>query len=359
MRRGDDREMEILVLGGTVYLSKAIATMAVKRGHSVTVAARGASGEPPEGARFVRIDRSSDDGVEPLRGMAFDAVIDVARIAPHVGRVLDVLGGAVGHWTFVSSISVYADHSSTNDDVLEPVAPDESDAAVELYGRQKVACEILVRERMGDKAFIPRPGLVVGPGDENDRFGYWPLRIAEGGEVLAPGRPERPVQWIDVADLATWILDAAERGTSGTCDAIGEPIPMEEFLLEIADALIAHGVTSAHPRFTWLPQDFLTEHGVKPWAGPDSLGLWVPEPDYGGMLRRPAGPAAEAGLRTSPLQATVARWWEASAGAPDLVAGMSREREGAVLGAWRDAERTFTPPAAPADADDQESGAAD
>ncbi|WP_035735988.1 NAD-dependent epimerase/dehydratase family protein [Glycomyces arizonensis] len=336
-------QQRVLVLGGTVYLSKEIAAQAVARGHDVTVAARGESGEPPEGVEFVRIDRGDDEGVEPLRGRSFDAVVDVARIPAQVRRVLDVLGDSAGHWTFVSSISVYADHSRTDSEVLEPTDADNEDPDIELYGRNKVACEDLVRERLGGKAFIPRPGLIVGAGDNVDRLGYWPLRIAEGGEVLAPGRPERLVQWIDVEDLASWILDAAERGTSGTYNAIGEPIGMGSFLDGIADALIGIGAAE-RPDFTWVPQEFLLEHGVMPWAGPESLGFWLPEPDYDGMIAHDPGPAVGAGLAPSPLGTTVERWWRANAAAPRLQAGLSREKEGAVLGAWHDRERGFDVP---------------
>ncbi|GAB3646665.1 Rossmann-fold NAD(P)-binding domain-containing protein [Glycomyces tarimensis] len=345
-------QRSLLVLGGTVYLSKAIARQAVGRGHDVTVAARGESGEPPKEVEFVRVDRSSAEGLEPLRGRSFDAVIDVGRAPGQVKRVLDVLGDGVGHWTFVSSISVYADQSRTEGELLEPTDADSDDAAVELYGRNKVACEHLVRERMGDKAFIPRPGLIVGAHDVADRLGYWLLRIAEGGEVLAPGRPERLVQWIDVEDFAAWILDAAEGGMSGTFDAIGEPMPMEALLNGVVDALARQGVVTERPTFTWVPQDFLMELGVAPWAGPESLGLWLPEPDYDGMLARDAGPAFEAGLRPSPLSTTVQRWWRANAASPGLVAGLSRAKEGAVLGAWHDRERRFEVPKAPPERND-------
>lgn len=341
-----DQRQRLLVLGGTVYLSRTIAGQAVERGWDVTVAARGESGEPPEGAAFVRIDRGTPEGVEPLRGRRFDAVVDVSRIPAQVGPVLDVLADSVSHWTFVSSVSVYADHSRSDAEVLEPTEPDSTDSAIELYGRNKVACENLVRERLGDRALIARPGLVIGAGDQVDRIGYWPLRFAEGGEVLAPGRPERPVQWIDVEDLASWTLDAAERGTSGTYDAVGEPVGMASFLDGVADALLGLGVIDERPELTWVPQDFLLEHGVSPWAGPDSLGLWLPEPDYDGMVSRDAGPAAGVGLVTSSPSATVERWWRANAEAPTLNAGLSREKEGAVLGAWHDTERGFAVPSA-------------
>lgn len=339
-----DAKKRVLVLGGTVYLSKEVARQALARGHDVTVACRGASGEPPEGANFIRIDRSSAEGVEPLRGLAFDAVIDVARLPAQVGRALDVLADGVGHWTFVSSISVYADHSRTDSPLHEPSEPDSEDPDMERYGANKVACENLVRDRLGDQAFIPRPGLIVGPGDDLDRIGYWLLRIAEGGEVLAPGRPERLVQWIGVEDFASWILDAAEQQLGGTINAIADPVPMRDFLDGVAEAITDLGLAKRPTELTWVDQEFLTEHGVNPWAGPDSLGLWLPEPEYVAMTSQDAGRAAEAGLPSSPLATVVRRWWEANSEAPQLAAGISREKEGAVLGAWHDRSRTFTVP---------------
>jgi 2'-hydroxyisoflavone reductase len=324
----------VLVLGGTVYLSRTIARMAVERGHRVTVAARGTSGEPPEGAEFVPVDRGSPEGAGALRGREFDAVFDVARLPAHVGPVLDALAEGAGHWSFVSTISVYARNDVATPDLLEPTAPDSADPDVALYGASKVACERLVRERLGDRALITRPGLIVGPGDPVDRLGYWPLRFSEGGEVLAPGGKDRPVQWIDVEDYAAWLLDAADAELTGTLDAIGGPVGMGAFLDGIADALLEEGVIGERPRLTWVPQEFLLEHGVTPWAGHESLGFWVPSPDYDGMSGRPEGPAVAAGLRPSPLEATVRRWWRANAADPSLRAGMSRVKEGEVLAAW-------------------------
>ncbi|HEX2143395.1 MAG TPA: NAD-dependent epimerase/dehydratase family protein [Glycomyces sp.] len=334
----------VLVLGGTVYLSETIAKRAAARGHTVTVAARGSSGAPPADVEFLRIDRATGDGLDALHGREFDAVFDVARLPAHVGPVLDLLAGNVGHWSFISTISVYKHFDKVSSELHEPTAADSADPAIEAYGASKVACERLVRERLGDKALITRPGLIVGPGDRNDRLGYWPLRFAEGGEILAPGDPDRPVQWIDVDDYANWLLEAADADLTGTFDAIGEPLGFGAFLDKVADALLDEGIITERPSLTWVPQEFLTEHGVNPWAGPDSLGMWVPTPDYDGFQARPAGPAIEAGLRPSPVASTLKRWWSANAAAPQLKAGMSREKEGAVLGAWHDQAREFAVP---------------
>jgi nucleoside-diphosphate-sugar epimerase len=338
-------QKRLLVLGGTVYLSQTIARLAAERGHHVTVASRGTTGAPPQGVDFVKLDRATGEGLEALDGKEFDAVFDVTRIPAHIGPVLDLLADRTGHWSLVSTISVYEKHDVVSDELLEPTAADSTDRAIEAYGASKVACENLVRERLGDKALITRPGLIVGPGDPNDRLGYWPLRFAEGGEILAPGDPERRVQWIDVEDYASWLLDAADNKITGTMDAVGEPLGFGAFLDEIADALVEDGVIAERPNLTWVPQEFLAEHGVNPWAGLDSLGMWVPTPDYDAMMGRPTGPVREAGFRASPVADTVRRW-RAQAGAPRLRAGLSREKEGAVLGAWHDREREFAVPVA-------------
>lgn len=328
--------MRILVLGGTVYLSRTIAEQARDRGHDVTAAARGASGKPPGGVRFVPVDRDQTAGLADLAGESFDAVVDVARLPGHVGYALDALAARAEHWTFVSTCSVYADNSTPGqtaaDAPLLAAAPADSlDGDPEQYGPNKVACENLVRDRVGD-AFIVRAGLVVGPDDPTDRFGYWPQRIAAGGEVLAPGDPAEQVQYIDVADLAAWILDAAENGTAGTYDGVCSPMPRGSFLTEIAAAVGQPDVT-----FSWVPQDFLTEHGVRPWAGPDSLSLWLPLPEYAGFLTRDPAASVAAGMRNRPLGDTVRAWqtWFAARAEPvPLKAGISRAKETAVLAAW-------------------------
>jgi 2'-hydroxyisoflavone reductase len=329
--------MRVLVLGGTVYLSRAIAEAARDRGHDVTAAARAVRGRVPDGVRFVQIDRDQPDGLAPLGDELgdelCDAVIDVARLPGHVRPALDALAERAGHWTFVSTCSVYADQATPGQRaataaLLDPAPPDSLDADVERYGANKVACENLVRDRLPGRSFIVRAGLIVGPHDPNDRFGYWPLRIAAGGEVLAPGRPDDLVQYIDVRDLTEWVLDAAEAGTTGTHDGICPPITRSEFLTEIAKAL------GADVDFTWVPQEFLHEHGVTWWAGAESLGLWLPLPEYGGILTRDPASALAAGLRLRPLSDTTLHWYAHRSERPDLLANLSHEKEAVVLAAW-------------------------
>lgn len=327
--------MKILVLGGTVYLSRAVAAGARDRGHHVTIASRGVSGRPPEGVRFVRVDRDRPDGLEPLGDEIYDAVVDVARVPGQVGPALAALAARSGHWTFVSTCSVYADHATPGQTaetapLLDPTPVESLDPDVGLYGPSKVACEHLVLDQ-APAPFIVRPGLVVGPDDPNDRFGYWPLRIADGGEVLAPGTPEDMVQYVDVRDLADWILDAAETRATGVYDGICPPITRSRFLDEIADGI------GVRPELTWVDQDFLTDHGVRPWAGPDSLGLWLPLPEYRGFLSHDPAASVTAGLRIRPLADTARDWltWYASQPEPPaLLADLPRPKEAEILAAW-------------------------
>lgn len=326
--------MKILVLGGTRYLSHATAALAVSRGHDVTVAARGESGEPPAGTEFVRVDRATPEGVDALRGRDFDAVIDVARVPLHLATVLDALG-EIGHYGFVSTVSVYSEHTAlggtpATTPVFEPTAPDSGDLSMELYGQSKVACENLLRERFGESALIVRAGLIVGPADPGDRFGYWPWRIAQGGEVLAPGKPADTVQWIDVLDLAAWLVRGAEERIGGTYDGLCPPVPRGEFLTGIAAAL------GADVTFTWVPDAFLEKQEVGQWAGPESLTLWVADPDYAGHMARDTTASVAAGMDIRPLADTARRWSEWNDGTPAAKGGLSREREAAVLAAWRD-----------------------
>jgi 2'-hydroxyisoflavone reductase len=328
--------MRVLVLGGTVFLSHAVAEEARDRGHEVTAAARGQSGTVPDGVRLVHLDRDRPDGLAPLTegGSGYDAVVDVTRQPGQARRALALLAERARHWTFVSSGSVYADNSTPNQRVagsplVEP-HPDD-DSSMESYGPRKVACEEAVRAAAGDRAMICRAGLIVGPGDVNDRFGYWPLRLARGGEVLAPGSPGDPVQVIDVRDLAAWIVRAAEDGVAGTFDGVGPVMTRADFL-----ARIAAGV-GVEPRLTWVDQAFVVGQGVEPWMGPRSLPLWLPLPEYAGFMTRDDSPSVAAGLVTRDLADTARDTlaWERSVdGSHKLIAGLTAEEEAELLRAW-------------------------
>jgi nucleoside-diphosphate-sugar epimerase len=282
--------MKLLVLGGTRFLSREVAVQAVARGWDVTCACRGESGPVPDGATHLPWDRADDVPTEVAQGR-WDAVVDVTRLPSQARRAVEATAGA--HWVFVSTISVYADNASpAMEPLLDPIT-DDVDLSVdpEAYGGMKVACEQVVQSGAASSVVV-RPGLIVGPGDPTGRFSYWPQRLARGGEVLAPGRPDDVVQVIDVRDLAAWLLVLAEARTTGVYDAVGEPMPFAALLADVAE-----GVGNADPQLTWVAADFLEQQGVQPWAGDGSLPLWLPRPEYDGMLAHDPAPAVAAGLR--------------------------------------------------------------
>ncbi len=322
--------MRILVLGGTLFLSHAVAADAVARGHDVTCAARGESGAAPDGARLVHLDRAAPDW-SALDG-SWDAVVDVARTPSWVRAALEALAGRIPHWTFVSSISVYADMATPGGcpdklPLLEPILEDVEQDTAEKYGASKVGCEQLVLER-AQQAFLVRPGLIVGPGDPTGRFSYWPERLAAGGEALAPEHPDLPTQAIDVRDLAAWIITGVEQGLTGAYDATSRVRSLGDVLGEVV-AGVGGGA-----ELSWVPADFLAEHDVRPWAGPRSLPLWLPE-DRRGLLTHDVAAAFAAGLTTRPVAETAQdtlAWLRAH---PDATrTGLSADEERAVLEAW-------------------------
>src|SRR5690606_20997304 len=256
--------MRLLVLGGPVFLGRAVARQALAAGHDVTCLARGASGATVPGARFVTADRDRPDAYRVLGAERFDAVIDVTSYPGQARGAVAALADRIDHWVYVSSISVYSDrvtpgqHADTAP-VLAPASPEQERAPrgdPANYGPCKVACEQAVRGGVGtDRSFICRAGLIVGPEDPSGRFTYWVARLARGGRVLAPGAPDEPVQVVDVRDLADWLLVAASERLSGTYDATSAPVTRAALLAEVAAGV------GAQPEFTWVDQDFLAEHG--------------------------------------------------------------------------------------------------
>jgi len=322
--------MRLLILGGTRFLGRAIAAHALALGHEVTCAARGLAGKVPERARLIRVDRDQPDGLAPLTGERFDAVVDVSRHPGQVRRAVAALKARAAHWTFVSTVSVYADNLTPGQradtaPLREPTGPEIEHSTEEIYGAAKVACE----QAVGADAFICRAGLIAGPEDPTGRFTYWPSRLARGGEVLVGGTSDDATQLIDVRDLAHWIVHAAQTGLIGTFDGIGPSITRGEFL-----AACVEGV-DAHCTFTWADRAFLEEQNVKRWAGPRSLPLWLPLPDYAGFAARDTAPARGAGLMVRPLAETARdtlSWMRTHGG---TVTGLTADEESAVLAAWR------------------------
>ncbi|MFJ7749154.1 NAD-dependent epimerase/dehydratase family protein [Arthrobacter sp. NPDC097144] len=298
--------MRILILGGTRFLSREVARQAVARGHDVTCLARGESGPPVTGAAFVSADRES--GAAAYEGLdgGWDAVIDVARKPAQVKDALQALAGRSSQWSFVSTSSVYASNSTPGEDesadlvpALEAVDGVFPDPADNEYGRAKVACELLARDAGPANVLITRPGLIAGPEDESDRFGYWPARVAqERSPVLMPPMAEVMTQTVDVRDLALWLVTGAEDARSGTFNVMGPSVPFGELLSLATDAAEFHG------SFRTADPQWLHEQGVAYWAGSESLPLWLP-PEYDGFSTRSNAAALEAGLSLRPVEHTV------------------------------------------------------
>ena len=320
--------MRLLVLGGTVFLSRAVAADAVARGHEVTCAARGTSGSVPDGARLVAVDRT-----QPLPDLGeYDAVVDVARHPSWVRNAVAAYADA--HWVFVSTVNVYADDATPGGTpaTLPLVEAIEEDVDLkenpEAYGPMKVACERAVLDGAAS-AMVMRPGLIVGPEDPTGRFTYWPRRLAAGGEVLAPGDPADAMQVADVRDLAAWAVTACEQRTTGVYDGVGRSMPIADLLAQCAEGV------DAQITWTWVDQEFLQAQEVEPWMGPGAIPLWLPRPDYDGLPAHDVQPSLDAGLTVRPLADTARdtlAWLEAT---PDaVVSGISLDRERELLDAW-------------------------
>lgn len=324
--------MRILILGGTVFLGRALTDAGLSGGHRVTHLNRGKSSPPDARVETLTGDRTADLGV--LAAHEWDAVIDTSGYLPQVvSRSVDALRGAAERYLFVSSISVYEGEGYGEDAPLAP-APDPVPEVMtmETYGALKAMCEDVVRKGFGDEATIVRPGLIVGPHDPTDRFTYWPVRVARGGRVAAPGRRQRTVQFIDVRDLASWMIRLLESRKSGTFNATGPArrITMEEFL-DACRAVARSGAT-----LEWLDDDFLSRHEIAPWK---ELPLWVPEKDGEviGFLDVPLRRALVNGLTFRKVRETIAdtlAWNETRAANRAWKAGLATDREQSLLKAW-------------------------
>ena len=319
--------MQVLVLGGTKFLGRHVVELALAGQHEVTLFNRGVTrpGLFPE-AEQLRGDRDGD--LDALRGRTFDVVVDTSGYVPRIVRETIEALGPVGHYTFVSSISVYADCSTppTESSPLRQLAQETEDWR-EAYGELKVQCEDVVRAAF-PSAFVPRPGLIAGPWDPTGRFSYWPQRLADGGRVLAPGPPEAPAQVIDARDLAAWIVHAAETGLAGTFNAVDRPSTRAELLAACADAV------DGRAELVWVDPQFLADEGVGEWM---ELPLWLHDPSVAGMLGVDPAPALAAGLRPRPVGETARdtlAWLERGEGPTDVTAGLARDKEQRILDAW-------------------------
>jgi 2'-hydroxyisoflavone reductase len=336
--------VRVLILGGTKFLGRAIVDEALARGHEVTLFNRGETN--PELYPDVEKLRGNRDGdLEALQGRDWDFVIDPSGYLPRVvRRSAELLAGHVGHYTFVSSISVYGDFSEVIDEDGPLIRLDDaSDESLEgdRYGGFKALCEQVVAEVYPGRSARVRAGLIVGPNDPTGRFTYWPSRVARGGEVLAPGRKGRQVQFVDARDLGAWLLDLGERRISGAFNGTGPapPVTMSE-LLEVCRA-----VSGSNARFTWIDETFLREREVGEWM---ELPLWIAEtgdPAWRRFQEVDVSRAVAEGLTFRPVADTVRDTleWALRTGDPGAPlasglelgeAGMKAEREAELLAEW-------------------------
>jgi 2'-hydroxyisoflavone reductase len=321
--------VRLLVLGGTTFLGRAVVECALGRGHAVTLFNRGQTN--PDlflEAERLRGDRGGD--LRALGGREWEAVVDTSGYVPGVvRRSVELLADAVGHYVFISSVSVYADFSGSLHEEDSLAALDPAHSAEELredyanYGPLKALCEEAVAEVFPDRHTNVRAGLLVGPHDPTGRFTYWPHRVARGGDVLAPAPPDRTVQFIDVRDLGAWIVDLCERATGGTFNATHPGVRWEE-LIETC-----RRVAGSAARATWVPDSFLVEQGVGEWM---ELPLWIADQQWRGLHRADVSRALASGLTFRALDETVRGALELADPTGD--AGLSPDREAEVLRKW-------------------------
>jgi 2'-hydroxyisoflavone reductase len=331
------RRLNILILGGTGFIGPFQVRSALDRGHNVTLFNRGSGRNMFPYLETLRGDRNGD--YESLRGRQWDVVIDNAtNNRLWIELAAEALKDSVDQFMFVSSRSAYADVSRVPMTAEAPTWTFETagiprDQERLPYGLGKAEMERIAQRIMPGRTTILRPGLIIGPGDETDRFTYWPVRIDRGGEVLAPGDGTDPVQIIDVRDFTDFTVRLAEDATMGEFNCVGPrtPRPMAELLYGI------RAVTTTETSFTWVPRDFLAEHGVRPYA---EMPVWRPPVDGNeGFARFDLTPEVEAGLTFRSLADTAAATLEYHYARPverqqNFRAGLSAEREVEVLAAW-------------------------
>ena len=318
--------MRLLVVGGTKFVGRSVVETALARGHEVTTFSRGETNRGLWDGRGEMLYGDRDGGLGVLAGRSWDAAIDTSAYFPRLVRELgDVVGDSVGHYVFVSTVSVYSDLSQPLTEssplaTLEDETVENLGANYENYGGLKVLCEREAERAFRGRTAIVRAGLIVGPHDQTDRFTYWPRRLARGGEILAPAPAERQVQFVDVRDLADWLVRLAEERRTGIFNATNHGVTWDN-LLAGADV-------------TWVDNEFLLEHDVGEWV---ELPLWIGSPEAAGMHQVDASAAVAAGLTFRPVEETVrdTAEWDATRGEYEPKAGLEPEKERELLAAWR------------------------
>lgn len=343
---------KILVLGGTGFLGPHFVRAALANGHTVTLFNRGKTN--PElfaDLEQLRGDREQGD-LAALQGRAFDAIADTSGYVPaHVEATAKLFAETARHYQFISSISVYGAFGERAETITEadPVATvDDADVAkvstirqsMPFYGPMKARCEAAAEAAMPGRTCNIRPGLIVGPGDTTDRFTWWPVRIDRGGEVMAPGDPDGHVQFLDVRDLAEWMLHCVEQSVAGVFNANGfhGRVSMQDLLCACKCA------TSRDVTLTWASEEFLAENQVGPWM---TMPLWIPREGRSFVTNTRA---TAAGLRFRPIADTVRdtlHWARTERGdRPFARTGLSAERERELLAKWHATAKPRAEPAA-------------
>lgn len=326
--------MQLLIIGGTVFLGRHLVEAALARGHTVTLFNRGQH-NPDLFPNVEKLRGNRDGKLGVLAGRHWDAVIDTCGYIPRaVQDAATQLADQVDHYTFISTISVYPDYTQAGLDESAAVGtladPTVEEVTGETYGPLKALCEAAAEAAMPGRVLTIRPGLIVGPHDPTDRFTYWPVRVDKGGDVLAPGEPTQQVQFIDVRDLAEWTIRLIEAKQTGIYNATGPdyPLAIQEFLRE------CQAVAEPQASLTWVSEAFLLEQQVGAFV---ELPLWVPA-EMAGLEQVNCQKAIDAGLTFRPLATTLRdtlAWAKTRDDAHQWRAGLAPDREAALLDTWQ------------------------
>jgi 2'-hydroxyisoflavone reductase len=340
--RKAEKPLRILLLGGTRFIGVHLTEFALQRGHSITFFNRGKT-NPGRFPQVEKLTGDRDGHLDALKGKSWDAVIDTSGYVPrHVRLSAELLAPHVQQYLFVSSISVYPNFATPmNEDSPVAKMPDETVEKVEgqTYGPLKALCEKAAQTAMPGRTTILRPGLIVGPDDNTDRFTYWPARAARGGEMIAPNSPSDPIQFIDARDLAVFALDLLEQKTMGVYNVLSPPGKftigrLVDTSVGAANALVK---PEPKPKPVWIANDFLEQQSVAPWQ---DMPVWIPPVgENAAGAQTSASRALKAGLRISDIERTVRDTLAWHLGRPQnermkLKAGIAPEKEKAVLAAW-------------------------
>lgn len=323
--------MKILIIGGTRFLGRHLVESALARGHEVTLFNRGKT-NPDLFKQVQTISGDREKDLDQISG-TYDAVIDTCGYFPRIVRMsAEALKEKVQSYVFISSISVYDGFSKIGINESDPVGKIADETIEEItgdsYGPLKALCENAVQDVFGERALIVRPGLIVGPHDPTDRFTYWPVRVARGGDVLAPEKPDVPIQIIDVRDLSDFVIELLQQNVFGVFNATG---PSYELTLgAMLDA--CKQVSGSDADFKWASVEFLNQNEVAPWS---DMPVWVPNvSEDAGFSRVDISKAIRAGLKFMPLETTIRdtlEWATSRSADHEWRAGLKPEREKELL----------------------------